>query len=548
MSATQEILDLYQTDPLGHEWREKIAEFLKNRANLILNTPYCYTLNRTYPVNLLCSTLARLSNAEKQCSLLMPLVREEDIYGNELDKMSLGQFILADDGKSFISLTDIIDTVFSRSTEAEENIYLTTTEDGQQRTLSKTEIQRLGDIYKRLEEIRQQINDRGFIERLMSRNENKLRRELIALRNGLRDGDRDHGGDEMNAGEAANHAIVRFRLYYETLSTDKQTQIKAIAGAGTTLGDLFETIFRDPERARSNGGTDVIYCMQIVGHNLGIIINENAAILDGIRDTKQECLINMKNQLLRDITEKNFLQGVATLTISMQQQLELLFNDIQAIINRHTKNPNSSATLLEMIEFVIRECERNIKNETFGAKFDCYANLLLAIGFEALTFDHRSPEDNELVLQEIFFRISTLSTCSTAMLFAINTPTSVSNFATWLAKSPLMQTLALQPAPTGQFNYVNDYLKHFPQENQRIIHNLTIDFQREREAMERAIVQQAIDEERKRQSRREGSIFNLFYPAAALRNGKPPLTPTQKTVLTARAAAGATLLAYRILM
>lgn len=548
IAAIEEILKLYEQNPEGDLWRKRAVEFFELRARIILNTPICYTLNRTYQLNAICAQLARLCDPAKPNSLLMPGVKQDDIYGNNLDKMLLGKFILTDDKKAFISLVDIVDTVFNRSIESEENIYLTTTEAGEMRALSSLERLRMGMVYEKLESIRRKISEQSYVEWLMKSGETRMQSELIALRNGLRDGDVRHGGTEMNAGSSANEAIVRFREYYESLSDAKRNQMCAIHGAGTTIGELLDTIFRDPAEASHNAGTGVRYCMAIVGGRLDQIITVNKAVLLGIKESKQECLDRLKAELLQSISEQRLVCLPETYHVSLFDQFIALRNMV--LINVATKVENTvHANLLNrMINFIASECERFFNNNSINKKLNCYIDLLFAISIEIDGMTMRSPSDNHLVLNEIFKRLTLLASVSTSFL-ALYQPTSRNNWLVYVQNNPGLQSYPFLIEGKSELGYVSDYLKVYPNENQRIIQTpALIDMRRQVEASRRAQQQEAA-KRHAMQQRREASIFGLFYTPENATEPLPaysawPLT-TRQTVIV---ATGVVAIAARMLI
>jgi|TARA_R110002126_G_scaffold272886_1_gene417153 hypothetical protein len=507
VSRVEAILNEYFEVPRSLSWKVMATEFLQQRAEKILNGPFCYTFHTDLPVNDLCVTLARLCDPQHQNSLLMPGVRKEDIYGNNFDELNLGQFILTDDKLSFINLCDIVDTAFTRSVGIEANIYLTTTAEGQSRNLSNTEIQRLGTVYHRLEKIRHQLNDRSFLARVMRSN---LFDELVNLRNGLRDGDVDHDGEEMNAGAAANEAIVRFRQYYEGWSEDKKSRVCAIYTNGRTLGEIFDIIFRDPNQSRHNNGHSVIYCMAIVGSQLESIIYENRRELLGIKESQQERIHQLKYQLLEDIQTKKWMRLGTDEYASLYDHLALLMNDLLVTLSKQTKNPEYTELMLNMVNFVYFECERMLAAKRFGKKLDSYTHLLLAIGLESACSDKRSKEYNDMVLNESFKRISLLSSCATAF-FPLSAPTSKNNWQQWILAHPALQSYPFLIDDDCEYTQITQYMTTYQATEQRTITTDALSELRTQEARHRSIVLRTADEQRMRSK----SKFRAFYPASA---------------------------------
>ena len=549
IARIEDILESYLLDKTADAWKIKTQQFLTRRADNILNGPLCYTLNTDYLTNHLCIALARLCDPTHINTLLMPKVSADDIYGNNIDELTIGQFILADDQHSFISLVDIVDTVFNRSVEAEDHSYLTTTAEGQSRNLTTTEMLRLGNIHQKLEEISSTIKNPSLFSQLMNRNSNRLLSELITLRNGLRDGDAGHHGEEMNAGADANQAIVRFRQYFEKLSIEKQNMIRAISCGNITIGEsVLDIIFRDPAEASRNAGTGVNYCMAIVGGQLERIVNQNLRTLRGISDSKEELIKQLKENLLLAIQERTTIIPGGITHSELGTQLVNLSQDIYSQLAMHTKNTDASAILIELARFVFSECERRIKSGSFDEKLNCYANILFAIGMEAIHFDARKPEDNSFVLNETFRRITLLASTSTAYI-ALKTPHSQNHWNEFIAASPLLQNYPFMINGVTELKYVNDYVKLFPLNGQRNIISTERQAQRDNDRDEKIAAQRAEIEMEAWQQQRKTSVFGMFYqkPEASKQNSAPCCgLVTKKTVAVATVATA--VLAYQLLM
>jgi hypothetical protein len=453
----------------------------------------------------------------------MPSVKSEDIYGNELDKLPLGQFILSDYKRYFINLPDIIDTVFTRSIQAETYVYLTTNEQGQSRNLTSNELSRLGIVHQELEHIRRKISDKGFLARLMQKNTDKLREELVLLRDGLKEGDVHHGGQEMEAGANANLAIVRFRHYYENLSAAKQAQICAITSGARSLGDIFNILFRDPDKAKVNDGTSVTYCMSLVGGFLEDIINDNREVILGINNTQQDCLDYLKNKLLTKIQQRPSIKLHASLFPTLQQQLNLCMDMLSARMGECVDQPEHAKILFNMACFIFTDCQR-LLNKSFGSKLNCYADLLLAMGLEANHFDKRSHADRVLILNETYKRISLISSCSSAKLVPIHTPSSKTNWREWLQNNAVLQAFPFEIDGTSELKFVDKYIEQFPLNSQRQLATEAILLLRQQEASEHAVIQQAIVQIREQEEAR-GTILGFFRPTPPPVATAAPITP-----------------------
>lgn len=536
MTEINAIFEEFNSNPDSVSWKKLIADFLKRRAERVLNGPLCYTVIRPYAMNDICISLARLCDPTAVCSLLMPTVNKEDIYGNRLDELSIGQFILSDDKSTFINLNDVIETAFTRSLASEDQIYLTTTASGEARPLSPTEMRRLGSLHHSLEKICGQFREKGFFARFLDRNRETLYNELVALRNGLRAGDVRHGGEEMSLGAAANQAIVQFREYYESLSKNRRDQLGAYSGNGRTLGQIFDVIFRNPEEAADNDGSSVIYCMYLVGDQLEHIISQNKQRLLNYDETKQECIERLKNKLLQDIQFKRYQNVDVTTIPSLPLQLTSLMETLQLIPRSHPSQARAADLLFSMANFVAGECQRLLTTNCLGNKLNYFSNLLFAIANELNSLENRSRADIELVLNETFKRITHLVSCpSTYVNFS--QPTSKTNWRKWLSENTSLQSFQFDLQGETEAKSLNIYLLRYPIETQRAITSEAIIDLRAREAHEIDLVKNAIENEKQLKEFRANSPLSFFY--------KHPTT-TSIAVSTV-AAASTALLTYRLI-
>lgn len=536
MAEINAIFEEFNNNPDSVSWKNLIADFLKRRAERVLNGPLCYTVIRPYAMNDICISLARLCDPTATCSLLMPTVSKEDIYGNRLDELSLGQFILSDDKTTFINLNDVIETAFTRSLASEDNIYLTTTASGAARPLSPTEMRRLGSLRHSLDKICGQFREKGFFKRFLDRNKDTLYNELVALRNGLRAGDVLHGGEEMSAGAAANQAIVQFREYYESLSKTRQAQISAYTGNGRTLGQIFDVIFRDPEQAAENDGSAVIYCMYLVGDQLEHIITENKQRLLNQDETKQECIERLKNKLLQDIQFKRY-QNLDVSTIPpLSLQLTSFMEALQVIPRNHPSQARATDILFRMATFIAGECQRYLTTNNFGDKLNYFANLLFAIANELTSLENRSRADIELLLNETCKRITHLVSCPSTYVH-FSQPASKTNWRKWLSENAPLLSFQFDLRGETEAKSLNIYLLRYPIDTQRAITSEEIINLRAREAHEIDLVKNAIEHENQLKEFRANSPLSFFYKHPA----------TTSIAVTTVAAASTALLTYRLI-
>lgn len=459
------ILKLYYTKPNTEEWKVKISELLKERSQRIMNTALCYTLNNQAIMNDVCINLAKLLNPKKVPSLLFPDVAAEDIYGNNIDELSLGQFILKDDKSGFISLSDIVDTVFNRLGEDEAKPYVTTTSEGQQRDLSPDEMRRLGSIYLRLEDIRLKMKSRGFIEGMMKRKGDSIYKELLLLRDGLREGDAQHNGEEMNAGSQANIAIVNFRQFYERLTPAQKEDIRNLRGGNLSMGEILDRIFRDPTEASQNAGTDVIYCLAINGREMESVIKANSNSLRNVSDSKEQCIHLLKLDIVDTIKNKTHMQPANFIADNVENSLALLQDHVNATILAFVKIEKYARTLTAFNQYIREECTRRLNDKNLDDKLACYLNISYALGLMAYQLDGTPDLLIEMQMQEIFKRLHLLSTSTTRSVY-MRKPTSISNWKNFVDSHPVLlefHQLAITVTPC---HYISEYLKQHPVEEQ----------------------------------------------------------------------------------
>lgn len=481
----EKIIALYNSAPEEKEWQQQTIEFLQQRSAKVINTPLCYTLNTEHPINYVCIQLAELCDSTRKFSLLFPTIQTEDTYGNNINSLDIGKFIISDDNRTFLSIEAIIELSCARLIDSETSIYLTVDGNGLQRNITATELNRLGIVYTKLEDIRKLITERSFFSKFISNSSRQLHDELVALRDGLRRGDARHGGQEMNAGADGNVAIVKFKQYYDKLSTRKKAQIGTLRSGTHTLAEIFNLIFR--QHSATDAGTATRYCLQIIGRNLESIITENQRTLLEMSAEKQEQIEFLKRSILTEISRARSLLPNHYFNTPIGSSV--IIDAVSTHLGESLQNRASQAAiLLSLVAFVATECAIRFNANNFNPKTTCYINLLLAIGLESADFPKRSSRDNTLVLTEIIKHIALISSCKTGKITLVE-PASKKNWKQYLSANHPVQQLS-QAHPVSMLSHINDYIHAYPLSAQGKIINATITNLRAEEAEQKRLAAQ----------------------------------------------------------
>ena len=251
--------------------KNKLKYFLEKRWRSIANGPLCYTKNPTYPVNTACILLANYIDPVNKNALLMPGIADFDIFGTAFNELELGEFIIDDEMKNFITLDSLIESACARLTNFERPLYVKLDNQGQTISITETELSRLGHIIKVIDTIANWYSTR--------RDNNNMFTILCDLRNCLLRGDVLHGGQEYNAGAIANVGIANFHAIYMLMDDDSKEQLRQFHDETYTVGSILDRLFR-PAEANYEG---TAYCIQILGGYLEDIIADNAEELSGLR-------------------------------------------------------------------------------------------------------------------------------------------------------------------------------------------------------------------------------------------------------------------------
>lgn len=264
------ITDFFEILKQSQDKEANLSDFIKSRLqdkNTALNDPFSL-------ISLILRKIAYIIDKEKANSIVMPLVQKENTYGTELNSLLPPQFIIADDGKTFIELVEFFKTALMRIKSGEEDIFQYIDSESRIKKLSENEKKNIAKYIPFANE---------FFEvagKIKQDTKGTVLGMLQDLRKGLLAGDVSHGGSELDAGSAANIAIVAFKEKFEKLPQPLQDRLRKLrdkqkekVNKGQSLGEIIDAIFKAERDADSNA---IRYCIEILGRELEGIIDTNA--------------------------------------------------------------------------------------------------------------------------------------------------------------------------------------------------------------------------------------------------------------------------------
>ena len=241
---------------------------LANRWEQIRETNMCYTSMPCNEVNKLCINIAKsIKDLEKSSSfyqLLMPSLQVlVSIQDTQIDDLKLGEFILSDNGVTFIPLAECFrDASVSDHGKLRHLMMINNNFD---MLLSAHEFQRVSNY---------STQAKACFAALALLNNSRihgrdLASELTRLMYALRGGGARGSGQEMNAGDAANLGIVAFKEYWDSLPETVQTSYyqqtqHMQSNLENCLGRLF--------RPNDSNYRSVSYCVELIANRLEDLI------------------------------------------------------------------------------------------------------------------------------------------------------------------------------------------------------------------------------------------------------------------------------------
>lgn len=267
-AMTKLIALLQQSDlvPLSYQ----LKEFLAWRWKRIAGTRVEYTNAISHQVNQLCMSIAKqlspwpINSSENKLSpyaLLMPtLQRFVDVYGENINELTLSQFVMSDDRTGYIPINNVLS--HACCTEDDNRFVDITTIDANPRPLSPSEIDRVrkhspacGQLVTAvLDYQNSQKQGVGFVE--------KMNGFLVRFRQG---GAKVNYGNEFNAGCNTNIAIAEFYSYWDALGIEAQRNIYQNYPG---LKEYIDRIFRGGDTEFSNAR----YCIELIANDIGAIL------------------------------------------------------------------------------------------------------------------------------------------------------------------------------------------------------------------------------------------------------------------------------------
>lgn len=324
---------------------EQLVTFLVKRWERIIDSDAQYLHDFENPINELCISIAQLLNNQHYLAFLMPtLLNDQVLYltsGYDEAGVDLKEVILSDDNSALIHIGDVLDFCQLDGTLKHNSLL-----NGKQRTLSKGEATRLltrdtavADYYLSLSaRVRYRLNG------------DTVGAALNRLIDGLCQGGRRFDGEEYNAGEAANIAIIEFFDFFALLPEDVQQQVRKtyIEDENTeedviSLGKLFQYLSHQDTLVKyeRDMGLESEWRMNSMDVSLEEYIEENAAVEGHAEEEESEeddelsvafCVELIANDIERVLKEHPELYEISPQTDFVKQSLEQLDDNIR--INR----------------------------------------------------------------------------------------------------------------------------------------------------------------------------------------------------------------------
>lgn len=266
---------------------EKLKLFLSTYWQTIKENP---ADNSKPQLNKFCYELAKLIDPLNPSRYLMPNVQlqnpEDVITTTHINECQFGEFMLNDDKKGFIVLSQLFENAAKRAKRGEKPIYVRVSSPPPGVTgalaevveLSGSEKARLYEFFpeaKQMEEIAQNFHNTNLLG------------AITDLREGLRKGQKGGSGSEYESGLEAAIAITAFIRHFNGLTLLQRYRLRKLTAPDTdyTLGQILD-LFSNPnhkDRKRvENGPLPPEFCIQLRGDDLEKIINYNKNILAAI--------------------------------------------------------------------------------------------------------------------------------------------------------------------------------------------------------------------------------------------------------------------------
>ncbi len=331
-----------------------LVEILAKRWERIRKSSMNYTENPFNIVNTLCLNIAtalspipktegeidNLEPGKGPYFLLMPsLAVSCDVYLSNIHQYALHQFILSDDERRFIPLSVCLE----HSTQSESGeIEHVVSEDDYYSKLTPQELVRLTNHSTPLREYLQAIID---LNQVRVHGDN-LGAQLQRLRYALVGGGAHRGGEEYNAGQAANVGIAAFYEYWETVPEEKKEQYyEKYPMLRNIIGRLIRPTDADYH--------EIQYCVELIAHYIDGIINLHH--LDTRSLVELEANSEKKKKLfLTALSSKNY--QIAESQANLPKVLPTVFQlnaKTQQAIFKHSGSKNAWLYALEYAPYAL---------------------------------------------------------------------------------------------------------------------------------------------------------------------------------------------------
>jgi hypothetical protein len=408
------LLNLYLENEISsfNEFKNRLSLFFKYRWKFTQGSHIDYSKNTENMINSLCRVLAEYVTPKEENKYLMPTINLEDAHLNNFNELDSGQYILSDDGKTFIAISNLLETAMALFEQDKKSIFIYSNHENKVKRLSAQEAQRIKELYP-------EFNKLIELEENNSKRENTtLYHQLLSLRDGLQAGDSAHGGKEFDAGIQANIALAKFfNEFYNDLSDDDKDWLYNLTYDG---GQLFGAILDNlSERRKELEKNPISICVRLNGNSIEKFIKENRKILDiqfnfsqmRREEFKKICdsilqKINLLHPLKCELSSHIITSGAKTLITSL---LPLCSN-----LNQHTIYIFLFKNLLNFIpnqidisyDKILKYKDDQKTAPSIIMQHEAYIDLLYAVAQLATHFDSYPSDKQKMYLSKIFDRLA----------------------------------------------------------------------------------------------------------------------------------------------
>ena len=301
----KELVGHEETDNTPPAVLERLSGFLRDRWDRIQDTNSEYNAYPSLPANQSCLALAKILEQESlgteakksRYEYLMPTLEAVktvswetmlELATDELEPLAPSHFILSDDKKRFIPIVTCLEY-------AGDGILRHLCPMGEETTpppLTKSEIRRLTSSSPEAKAYYDAIME---LHRFRTEGGN-IGAALNNLIQGLKGGGAHQGGEEFNAGEAANTAILRFAHFLDALNEeDKEFLFRCTGTTQQPFAEFWERLTNPTQYS------DTIYCVELISSALETILENHQELYERATDSSR--LTERRKKLERQLTE-----------------------------------------------------------------------------------------------------------------------------------------------------------------------------------------------------------------------------------------------------